>query len=60
MANKVKKLTAKEAQLLLEDIRTSCAAAAKQESSEDAGDFTIESLARVLGKDWARTKVEVE
>lgn len=60
MPKKEKVLTVSEAQTLLEEIRTSCRAAVREESSADAGDFTIEALEKALGKDWQRTKIVVE
>lgn len=60
MAKKEKVLTAAEAQNLLEEIRKSCASASKMESAEDAGMFTIETLEKVVGKDWQRTRIVVE
>ena len=57
---KVKKLTAEQAIQLIEEIRSSCASAVKEESSADAGDFTIDELEKCLGKDWVHTKVELK
>jgi len=55
--HKVKKFTGREAVRLLEKIRSSVADAVEQESSADAGDFTIELLEEWIGPDWSKTKV---
>jgi len=59
MSEKVKQLDPAQALALIEEIRSSCASAVKEESSADAGDFTIEALEQFIGKDWARTKVVI-